>query len=74
MSMLLTGPAELAPATQFHIQIARDAQFNDLLLDTRVPARTLQVDMRQLVPGDYALRVSGIDADDFEGPAAQSGP
>ena len=58
------------PATQFHIQIARDAQFNDLLLDTRVPARTLQVDMRQLVPGDYALRVSGIDADDFEGPSS----
>lgn len=63
------GPAG-PTATQFHIQIARDAQFNDLLLDTRVPARTLQVDMRQLEPGDYAVRVSGIDADDFEGPSS----
>ena len=55
------------PAAEFHIQIARDAAFDDVLVDVRVPATTSALEAKRLPPGSYAARVSAIDADAFEG-------
>jgi hypothetical protein len=65
-----TGGAA-APATlpaEWHLQVARDPRFNDLVLDTRVPQSVMQLSTRQLAAGRYLARVSAIDADHFEGP------
>ncbi|MFO0557639.1 MAG: LysM peptidoglycan-binding domain-containing protein [Polyangiales bacterium] len=50
----------------WHVQLARDAQFNDLIVDARVPAAVTNLDA-QLLPGAYFARVSAVDADGFEG-------
>jgi phage tail protein X len=57
-----TGPAPVV----WHVQLARDTSFNDLLVDARVPAAVTNLDA-QLGPGVYFARVSAVDADGFEG-------
>jgi hypothetical protein len=57
-----SGPAPVV----WHVQLARDAQFNDLIVDSRVPAAVTHLDA-QLLPGVYFARVSAVDADGFEG-------
>lgn len=57
-----TGPAPVV----WHVQLARDTQFNDLIVDARVPAAVTNLDA-QLIPGVYFARVSAVDADGFEG-------
>jgi hypothetical protein len=59
-----SGPA----ADAWHIQIARDDAFNDLVVDVRVPAAVTDLEAKNLGPGIYLIRVSAIDADTFEGP------
>lgn len=58
------GPA----AEVWHVQIAQDENFLDLLVDVRVPARITALEAKGLAPGAYLARVSAIDADSFEGP------
>lgn len=55
------------PAALWHRQLARDASFNDLLQDSRVPAAELTWSLRELPAGELFLRVSAIDGDRFEG-------
>jgi hypothetical protein len=63
------GPGSGAgdPAAEFHVQVARDAAFDDVLVDVRVPATTVALEAKRLRPGSYAARVSAVDADAFEG-------
>lgn len=58
------GPGD--PPAEWHVQLARDAAFDDVLVDTRVPVSTLALEAKGLRPGTYAARVSAIDADKFE--------
>jgi len=60
------GPGD-APA-EWHLQLAKDEAFDDLLVDTRVPLAVTRLDARELAEGRYFVRVSAIDADVFEGP------
>jgi hypothetical protein len=57
------GPA----ASSFHVQLARDESFNDLIVNAEIPAKVTTFEARKLAPGLYFARVSGIDDDKFEG-------
>ncbi len=56
------------PIAQFHVQLAKDAAFTDLITDTRVPSTIVRLDAKGLTVGSYFARVSAIDNDEFEGP------
>lgn len=56
------GPAP----TVWHVQLSRDARFNDLIVDARIPAAVVNLDA-ELGVGEYFARVSAVDADGFEG-------
>ncbi len=60
------GPGD--PIAQFHVQLARDDAFHDLVVDTRVPVSVLRLDAKNVAAGSYFARVSAIDNDQFEGP------
>lgn len=57
------GPA----VDRWHVQLARDERFNDLVVDATVPADVIELEAKELTAGTYYVRVSGIDADKFEG-------
>ncbi len=57
------GPAP----TVWHVQVATDAQFGDIVADLTAPSTVARFEVRGLTPGAYFARVSGIDSDDFEG-------
>jgi LysM repeat protein len=59
------GPGD--PPAEWHVQLAHDLAFDDILVDTRVPVSTLALEAKRLPPGTYTARVSAIDADKFEG-------
>jgi hypothetical protein len=63
--------AKVAETAQFHIQLARDAAFNDLLAETIQPAEQKRYVTPKLPEGELRLRVSAIDSDRFEGAATQ---
>ena len=58
------------PVAAWHRQMARDANFNDLIEDVQAPADSLTWTLRKLPEGELYARVSGIDGDHFEGPAS----
>src|SRR5205085_8175881 len=53
---------------EWHVQIARDEAFRDVVADTRAPAATKRVELRASAPGRWYVRVSAVDDDRFEGP------
>jgi hypothetical protein len=55
-----------APA-EWHVQLARDTTFDDVVVDVNVPVAVLGLQAQKVPPGTYAVRVSAIDADAFEG-------
>jgi LysM domain len=65
---------EFAPATKppsvavWHVELATDPDFRDLVLDVRLGTATQRLEARGVPNGTYYARVSGIDADLFEGP------
>lgn len=64
-----TGPGPAV--TRWHVQFARDERFNDLVVDARVPVGVTSWEARAVPPGTYFLRISGLDADPFEGRAGE---
>ncbi len=52
----------------WHVQLSRDASFNDLVLDAQHAGTATTFDAQKLAAGRYFARVSGIDDDFFEGP------
>ncbi len=56
------------PARVWHVQIARDARFNDLVVDAIVPSQITSLQARGIDPARYLARVSAVDEDGLEGP------
>lgn len=63
--------AKVATTAQFHIQLARDAAFNDLLAESVQSAEQTRYVTPKLPEGESRLRISAIDSDRFEGAATQ---
>ena len=62
-----------APApTQWHVQIAQDDQFEQLVRESRVPATETRLFATPLPPGEYVARVSAVNAEGAEGQPSQS--
>lgn len=61
------GSGEGPAVVSWHVQVARDSRFNDLVVDTRVPVDTTRLEAQGLGGGTFYARVSGIDAERFEG-------
>lgn len=66
-SVSFAAVGEPAP-TGFHLQLARDERFNDLVLDARVAASVTRLEAPGLVAGTYFAQVRAVDAEGFEGP------
>lgn len=60
------------PISTWHVQIARDVNYRDVLVDTKPPASVRRVELRTPGPGHYYVRVSAIDDDHFEGSFGRS--
>jgi hypothetical protein len=58
------GPVPAA----YHVELARDEEFRDIITDTRVEASVVALVAKAVVPGTYFARVAAIDSDEFEGP------
>jgi hypothetical protein len=66
--------AEFSPGTgagpapkRWHVQLARDDRFNDVIVDAKVDVSVTKLDAKGLAAGRYLARVSAIDDDGFEG-------
>lgn len=59
--------ASAPPPVQWHLQLARDAAFNDVLVDVQVPEAVRTIETKNATAGTYFARASAIDADAFEG-------
>jgi hypothetical protein len=59
---------DVPPPDAYHVQLARDQEFRDIITDARVPGSVLTLEAKGLTPGMYFARVAAIDADQFEGP------
>jgi hypothetical protein len=57
-------------AARFHLQIARDAAFSDLLVDRRQQEGSRQQLAQEPAPGVYHWRVASVSADGERGPFA----
>ncbi|MEC5386009.1 FecR domain-containing protein [Uliginosibacterium sp. H3] len=55
-----------ASGSQYQVQLARDADFNDLVLDKQLTSNEVRIE--PLPAGTYYLRSKTIDADGFAGP------
>lgn len=53
---------------EWHVQVARDRDFTDVLVDAKAPRAVDTVALRSLGPGRFFVRVSALDSDAFEGP------
>ncbi len=58
-----------APAA-WRLQVARDADFHDLVVNERRPADARRWESAQLTAGPWYARVMALDAERFEGPAS----
>ncbi len=56
---------------QWHVEVARDARFNELIADVRGDAARSRVEIPDVDPGTYFMRVSAVDADGFQGPPSE---
>jgi serine/threonine-protein kinase len=72
------APAGSDPVARYHVELARDADFGDVVSDvTLIPPRPLEqgaFTLPEVPPGTYFLRASAIDVDAFEGPFASAVP
>ncbi|HEY8089521.1 MAG TPA: hypothetical protein VIF09_16785, partial [Polyangiaceae bacterium] len=67
-----TGPGPAA--VRWHVQLSRDASFDDLVVDAFVSLDVTHLEARGLAGGRYFARVSAVDADAFEGPSTAASP
>jgi nucleoid-associated protein YgaU len=65
---------EKAHISSWHVQIARDAAFDDLIVDHVVPRESQRIEASSPSSGRYFVRVSAIDQDRFEGPYGRALP
>jgi hypothetical protein len=62
------APGAGRPVSRWHVQIASDDQFRELRMDTKVAGTETTLDVKELPTGRWFVRVSAVDADQFEGP------
>ena len=65
-SFAAASGASPAPAS-WHVQVARDASFDEIVVDQKTPLPVHRIEAKNLTSGTYFARVSAIDADLFEG-------
>lgn len=63
------GPRREPPPVRWHRQLGRDAKMNEVMVDETVGAEQTTLSSEPLAAGVYYVRISGIDADQFEGTA-----
>lgn len=51
----------------WHFQVARDAAFTNVVVDTQAPLVARKLEAKALAAGSYHARASALDADGFEG-------
>lgn len=56
---------------EWHVEVARDEQFHDMVLDRHVPGAEDAVRLPTVPPGVYYARVATIDSERFEGRAGE---
>ncbi|MCA9531488.1 MAG: tail protein X [Myxococcales bacterium] len=61
-------------AKLYHVELSRDPEGRSPVAAVRVPSDVLEMTARHLPAGTYFARVSAIDADGFESPAAEALP
>jgi hypothetical protein len=71
LSASYEGAADAPPVAGFHVQVARDERFEDLVVDSVVPASVKTLAAQGLAPGSYFARVSAVDAEGLEGPSGK---
>lgn len=67
----LSVPGNAPAPAHWRRRLARDEALRDLVQDDLVPAATTRFEARGLAAGEYFLRMSAIDADEFEGPTGE---
>lgn len=67
---ILASWSAIPDAATYRIELARDADFTDLLLRQEVPGTVLSFRAEHMPAGSYFLRVRGIDHEDFLGIAS----
>lgn len=62
-------PSQVAgtPPVGWHFQVAKDAAFSDIVVDTQAPLVARSFEAKGLGPGTYHARASATDVDGFEG-------
>lgn len=63
------GPQRDPAPVRWHRQLGRDPRLNDVILDETVAVEQTAMSSEPLATGVYHVRISGIDADQFEGTA-----
>jgi hypothetical protein len=51
------------PAASWRVQLAKDAAFDDVVVDTAMPLGDRRLEAKALATGTYHARVSAVDAD-----------
>jgi phage tail protein X len=64
------GPNATSKIAKFHVVVSKDAAGTQVVQDTRVPVSVTSLSFVPTDAGDYFVRVSAIDDDQFEGPFA----
>lgn len=62
----------VAEATRYHLQVARDAQFGDVIADRQVES-AVSATLGELAPGTYFWRVAGVNGGGESGAWSQAG-
>lgn len=65
------APAAPAPAS-WRVEVARDPRFNELVADEVGAAARTRLEIPDVAPGSYHVRVSAIDAERFQGPPGEA--
>ena len=68
-----TAPgAPAAPAVaSWRVEVARDARFNDLIANEVGEGARTRLEIPNVAPGTYHVRVSAVDAERFQGPPGE---
>src|SRR6185295_6973492 len=70
--VVVAGWEPVPNTARYRIELARDAEFTDLVLREEVPASVRAFRGEKLPKGEYFLRVRAIDNDDFLGIATEA--
>jgi hypothetical protein len=67
LEFVFTPAGGFPAAQQWHVQLARDPSFVDIVVDERVSLDVTRIESKNAPAGVYFARASALDADRFEG-------